>query len=79
MPALQLSMRHCKHSARWQPAGMQDMMRIVMQDVGPRRANEDAEEDPEVLEDEEEQVCVTWQWCEAARAPALIFCKQEVL
>ena len=54
------------------------MMRIVMQDVGPRRAKEDAEEDPEVLEDEEEQVCVTRQWCEAARAPALNFCKQEV-
>ena len=46
------------------------MMRIVMQDVGPRRAKEDMEEDPEILEDEKEQVCVVWQWCQAARAAA---------
>ena len=43
------------------------MMRIVMQDVGPRRAKEDAEEDPEILEDEEEQVSVVWQFCKADR------------
>ena len=54
------------------------MMRIVMQDVGPRRAKEDTEEEPEVLEDEEEQVCVVWQWCEVARPAAVTFCKQEV-
>ena len=56
---------------------MQDMMRIVMQDVGPRRAKEDTEEDPEVLEDDEEQVCAVWQCCQARQSLQYQSCKPE--
>ena len=53
------------------------MMRIVMQDVGPRRSKEDTEEDPEVLEDDEEQVCAVWQCCQARQSLQYQSCKLE--